>query len=235
MLTLPRLDGIAVERQLRFGERAAARAGCALLQAGVADAGDWTAAERNPLRFLQLALDRWTTEHGKAQIEEQFQLDLTLSTELADRDAADPEAAADPRVLFLIVEPSSAGCAVLGPALRTLEAVHPRLPATFAALFLDALNRWVRVYDYRDARERVETLRDWYESDDESEPIELPDVDGATPARRTSAAADAVEDPRSSRPAVGRTGDRAGAHLRPGAAARARRLRSAAAGAAGGL
>jgi hypothetical protein len=39
----------------------------------------------------------------------------------------------------------------------------------------------VRVYDYRDAAERVEQLREWYEGDPEGETVELPDVDGATP------------------------------------------------------
>jgi hypothetical protein len=46
---------------------------------------------------------------------------------------------------------------------------------------LGALNRWIRVYDYRDAQERVDTLREWYESDPENEMIELPDIDRSTP------------------------------------------------------
>ena len=54
-----------------------------------------------------------------------------------------------------------------------LEAVHPRLPVTFFDLFTGALNRWVRVYDHRDALERVETLRDWYAGDPEAEQYRL--------------------------------------------------------------
>ncbi len=34
---------------------------------------------------------------------------------------------------------------------------------------------------HRDAAERVEQLREWYEGDPEGETVELPDVDGATP------------------------------------------------------
>lgn len=83
--------------------------------------------------------------------------------------------------MYLILEPDSAGYAVLGPTLRLLETVHPRLPTTFFDLFTHALNRWVRVYDYRDAAERVQQLREWYEGDPEGETVELPDVDGATP------------------------------------------------------
>ena len=38
---------------------------------------------------------------------------------------------------------------------RLLEKLHPRLPTTFLHLFLGALNRRVRVYDYDDALYRV--------------------------------------------------------------------------------
>jgi hypothetical protein len=56
------------------------------------------------------------------------------------------------------------------------------LPVTFFDLFTGALNRWVRVYDYRDALERVEMLREWYEADPEGETVELPAVEAAVPA-----------------------------------------------------
>lgn len=180
-LTVPRLDGIATEQQLWNGEQAAARVGSTLLKAGIAGAEDWRSAKRNPFQFLKNALDRWVMAHGKAQIEEQFRLNLTLSTDLESHYAMGREAPAQASQLFLTVEPSSAGYVVLGPTLRILEAAHPRLPATFAQLFLGALNRWVRTYDYRDAQERVETLREWYESDPESEMVELPDIDRSTP------------------------------------------------------
>ena len=147
-LTVPRLDGIAIEQQLWDGEQAAARVGSTLLKAGIADAEDWRAAKRNPFRFLKDALDRWVTAHGKAQIEEQFRLNLTLSTDLESHCAMGREAPAQASQLFLTVEPSSAGYVVLGPTLRILEAAHPRLPATFAQLFLGALNRWIRTYDF---------------------------------------------------------------------------------------
>src|ERR1022692_2279923 len=79
---------------------------------------------------------------------------------------------ADGNEMYLVVEPESAGYVVLGPTLRLLEVVHPRLPLTFFNLFTHALNRWVRVYDYRDAAERVEQLREWYEGDPEGETVE---------------------------------------------------------------
>ena len=66
--------------------------------------------------------------------------------------------------------------------MRLLGKAHPRLPATFFDLFTGSLNRWVRVYDYRDALERVEMLREWYEADPEGETVELPAVEAAVPA-----------------------------------------------------
>jgi len=180
-LTVPRLDGIATEQQLWDGEQVAARVGLAFLRAEIADAGDWAAAKRNPFQFLKIALDRWVAADGKSRIDEQFRLNLTLSTGLESHCAMGADAPAQASRLFLTVEPNAAGYVVLGPTLRMLEAAHPRLPATFAHLFLGALNRWVRVYDHRDAQERVETLREWYESDPECEMIELPDIDHATP------------------------------------------------------
>jgi hypothetical protein len=71
---------------------------------------------------------------------------------------------------------------VLGPTIKALEREHPRLPATFYRTFTSSLNRWVRVFDYQDALERNEMMRDWYDGDPDSESIELPDVDAAVPS-----------------------------------------------------
>jgi len=180
-LTMPRLDGIAPEQQLWDGEQAVAHVGLTFLRAGIGKAEDWAAARQNPFHFLKNALDHWVAAHGRSQIEEQFRLNLALSTDLEGHYAMGNEAPAQAARLFLTIEPSSAGYIVLGPTLRLLEAAHPRLPVTFAHLFLGALNRWIRVYDYRDAQERVDTLREWYASDPESEMVELPDIDRSTP------------------------------------------------------
>ena len=194
-LAIPRLDGVPPEQQLWQGEQAAARLAHSFVEADIADADDWMAANHNPFQFLKTALERWLSEHGAPAVREQFSLDVLLSTSL-DRYLVSDAKSGDVSKVFLAVEPDSAGYVILGPTLRLLESVHPRLPATFLYLFLGALNRWIRVYDYRDALDRVERLRDWYDSDPESDDVELPDIEGCLPksvkrkplSRRTLAA-----------------------------------------------
>ena len=57
-LAIPRLDGVPSEQQLWQGEQAAARLAHSFLEAGVADADDWIAANHNPFQFLKTALER---------------------------------------------------------------------------------------------------------------------------------------------------------------------------------
>jgi hypothetical protein len=75
-----------------------------------------------------------------------------------------------------------------GPTLKLLESVHPQLPATFFHLFVGALNGWLRIYDYRDAEERAETLREWAAQEPDADQYEIPDVEGSIPPcmRRTA-------------------------------------------------
>lgn len=70
---------------------------------------------------------------------------------------------------------------VLDPAIELLGRAHPRLPATFFRHFVGSLNRWVRVYDYHDAEERLDMLGEWYEGEENADQYEVPDVEGCTP------------------------------------------------------
>ena len=84
-------------------------------------------------------------------------------------------------MLYLIIDPDSAAFVLLRPVFERLETVHPGLPATFFRHLVGSLNRWVRVYDYHDAEERVDMLREWYEGEEGAEQYEVPDIEGGTP------------------------------------------------------
>ena len=179
-LTIPHLDGIPQQYHYRRGEQHAARIAAALLRAGVAKAADWRGCAGDPTEFLKRTMDRWVAERGGEQIRQELHLHLSLTTltnyaPYRDDEGRDPD-------LYLALEPESAGYVVLGPTLRLLEREHPRLPVTFVHLFTRALNRWIRVWDWRDALDRVDRLREWYETDIEAGEVELPDIERDIPA-----------------------------------------------------
>jgi hypothetical protein len=180
-LAIPRLDGVPTEQQLWQGEQSAARLAQSFLEANIAEADDWNVANRSPFQFLKTGLERWLDAHGAPVIREQFFVDLLVSTSLG-RYLAGEATSDDISRMFLTVEPDSAGYVILGPTLRLLESVHPRLPVTFLSLFLGGLSRWFRVYDHRDALDRIERLREWYEDDPEAGDVELPDIARCLPA-----------------------------------------------------
>ena len=174
---LPLLDEISAEQHFVADDREAIALAEILVRSGVAITEDWARSERDPIKYLQLTLQRWVSIHGGAAIDRRFDLDLTLSDRLIDySDARGPEG-----TLYLTVDPESAAFVVLNPTIERLSQAHPRLPSTFFHHFVGALSRWLRVYDYRDADERVDMLRQWYEGEENADQYDLPDVEGCTP------------------------------------------------------
>ena len=179
-LLIPRLDAIPMVHRLVADDRLAVMLAKSLLDLDIAVPGDWKRAERDPTSFIRVTLERWIHAHDGPAIRHRFLLSAVISnspSDWAERDESRPNQ------LFLIVEPSEAtcGCATFGPTLQLLESVHPQLPATFFHLFVGALNRWIRVYDHRDAEERAETLREWAAQEPDADQYELPDVAGSIP------------------------------------------------------
>jgi hypothetical protein len=177
---IPRLEGIPTGYRFFEGIGVAAKLSKVLVSIGLADVARWVQAGRDPFRFIEQALKNRVVAAGGPEIEKEFFLRLGLVSDL-DPYGNDFDQMGAEGEMFLVLEPESAGYVVMGPTMRLLKAVHPRLPVTFVDLFTGALNRWIRVYDYRDALERVEQLREWYEADPEGETVELPAVDAAIP------------------------------------------------------
>ncbi len=177
---MPHLDGVPAVHRVCRGDRVAAAIGSAMLRANVADDHTWIVSNSDPFRFVQTSLSQFVERHGGRVACGTFPVSLALTGTLNEYAAADREV--DAANLFLTIDPKEAGYLVLGPTLQVLERQHPRLPATFFHLISAALNRWVRVYDYRDALEHVERLRDWYSADPGAGEFEVPDVDPSVPA-----------------------------------------------------
>jgi hypothetical protein len=174
---LPRLDGVPVEYQLSAEDPRAIKLAQTLTVLGIADPGAWDEAKHSPAGYVQAALKRWLALHGGEQVRENFALNVMISgsPDLYCGEEGRQE------LLYLMVDPDSAGYMVLGPTLEMLERIHPRLPATFYYLFVGGIQRVVRTYDFRDAQDRVEMLKEWAEGEPDQEQYEFPDVEGCIP------------------------------------------------------
>jgi hypothetical protein len=176
-LVLPSLEKVPTEHRFSADDREVIALVEILVRSGIADVEDWEKSGRDASKCLFLTLQRWIRDHGGASIRRRFALDLTLSDRLVDySDERGPEG-----TLYLILDPDSAAFVLLNPTIELLGSANLGLPATFFRHFVGSLNRWVRVYDYRDAEERVEMLREWYEGEENPEQYEVPDIEGCTP------------------------------------------------------
>lgn len=179
-LSIPRLDGTPLEHRYSAGDTASIALARTLLELDIALAQDWGAASRDPRAYVLMTLDRWIAAHGGDAIKRRFDLYATLTGCLDEY--SENEENPDGSRLYLTIDPDKSGFVVLRPTLELLEEVNPRAPVSFVHLFIGALNNWVRVYDYRDAQERVAMLHNWVEGEEDPDQYEFPDVEGCIPA-----------------------------------------------------
>lgn len=176
-VVLPTLEKVSTEQRFSADDRELVTLAEILVKFDIAAVEDWEPSGRDAAKYLSLTLERWAREHGGPAIDRRFDLDLTLADRLVYyADERGPEG-----TLYLIVDPDSAAFVLLRPVVERLEMIHPCLPATFFSHFVASLNRWVRVYYYHDAEERVDMLREWYEGEENAEQYEVPDIEGCTP------------------------------------------------------
>src|SRR5579864_3991742 len=176
-IVLPCLSGVPTEQRFSADDKEVVALAEILVNSDIAVPEDWERSGRDATKYLVLTLERWIRMHRGPAIDRRFDVDLTLSDRLLDySDERGPEG-----TLYLVLDPDSAAFVLLTPTIELLENVHPLLPATFYSHFAGALSRWVRVYDYHDAEERVEMLREWYEGEENADQYEIPDVEGCRP------------------------------------------------------
>ena len=174
---LPQLAGIEPELQWVSDDRSLVTLAKILVDLGIGDPHDWAGCGKNPSKYVVKTAGGRIELHGASQVRRRFDLHLTITdTILAhpDRDAVEDK-------LFLIIDPESAGYVVLKPSIELLESVHPQLPANLFHSLIGSINQWMRTYDYRDAEEHCELLREWASSDDNPDDYEFPDVESCTP------------------------------------------------------
>ncbi len=179
-LVLPRLDGIPKSYPALANETIAAAVARTLVETGIAKPERWPQAKGSATEFVRLTLDDWLDQHGRAEVERNFFLDVALTERADPQSWRDGEGWAATQRLYISVDAESAGYVVFGPTLRLLEKVHPRLPATFYRQFVASIERWVRAYDCRDGLERVEHIKEWL-ADEPDAQYELPGVEEAIP------------------------------------------------------
>jgi hypothetical protein len=173
-LEVPRLDRVPLQH-CSFGSDAGAGSfACVLIDLGIANASDWKCSSGEPAKFLQRTLDRFIRDHGERKIDGAFDLSVTLSTD--PHEWCETEDEPDGSQIFLSVEAYSCGFVNLGPALALCERAHPRLPVTFARLFLNAVGSCFRIYDDRDAEEHISFLEESYDPTEGAEALSaMPD------------------------------------------------------------
>jgi hypothetical protein len=179
-LGIPRLEGVPLEYCYSAGDSALIALARMLLELDLAAPEQWEPAHHDPGAYVLNALKCWIATHGGDSIRRRFDLYVTLSScldEYSEKNEENP----DGTQLYLTIDPDRCGFVVLGPTLELLESVHPELPATFYHVFAGALTGWVRLYDFRDAEDRVSMLLEWVEGEADADEYELPDVEGCIP------------------------------------------------------
>src|SRR5487761_617822 len=124
-LDVPRLDRVALHLSSFGSDAASARFATILVELGIANPSDWEACAGEPAKFLRRTLDRFVRSHGESEIDEAFELSVTLSTD--PHEWCESEDEPDGSQIFLCVEASSCGFVNLAPALALCENELPRL------------------------------------------------------------------------------------------------------------
>jgi len=180
-LSLPSLTGIPSSYEHYDGDARLFAFLRRLAELGIAGTAP-TAIEKlrtSPLAYAQSSLDAWVKAQGgdiiDGNIEYYLDISVTLDGQLRGADAQQP--------LLITVAAEQCGYMIAGPALDMLQSETKGLGVAFYRVLSASLAKWVRVYDYTDARNCEDGMKQMREMDDERsrEQYEIPDVEAAIP------------------------------------------------------
>jgi hypothetical protein len=149
-----------------------------LVRAGLACASDWLHSKRQIVPFVQLTLERLSHRWVSEATAREFPLILSLTDSLEQIEGTPGQDG----YFYLMLDPDYCGYCVIGSVLERMAEIHPRLPITFFNLFHRPLGRLFRVYDYDDAKQRVECLCECGYDEEEEEAELIRNVKAAIPA-----------------------------------------------------
>jgi hypothetical protein len=151
-----------------------------LVETDLATESDWIAAGRIPAVLADSVFRHFLLNCGQEIIAEHFELYLTLGESIFDARYSDSGADSNGQ-LFLVLNTESSFPLRVGSAIEELEGCHPGLGVAFYETLRQALYRWIRVYDDRDASYRIEQMVEWAEGEDDPDSYEIPKLDPDLP------------------------------------------------------
>jgi len=177
---IPQLNSHHSGSRISFGDSKLTSLAHSLVEIDLANESDWIAAAKVPSALVDRTIRRFLSEHGQELITEHFELCLSLAESIVDTRYTESEPAPNGQLLLVLNTQSSFPLSV-GKAIDELERHQPGLGAAFHHCLRQALNRWVRVYDDWDARNRIEQMTEWAEGEDDPDSYEIPKLEQDLP------------------------------------------------------
>ena len=186
VLSLPSLTGVPPSYEYYDGDERLFAFLHRLAELGIASTApaEIEKLRTSPLAYAEAALTSWVNAQGGDTIDGNINYSLAIQTVaeemLANKTMKDS--------LLITAEAAYCGYMVAGAALDALEAKAKGLGEAFYRVLYTSLVKWMRIYDYSDARYYVDDMKQMAEGDNESDQYEFPDVEAAIPALLRDAA-----------------------------------------------
>ena len=166
LIGIPRLEAAHAGNRITFGCSDLNALAQTLVEIGLATESDWIAAGKVPAALVDSVLRRFLRDHGQELMAEHFELSLTLGESIVDTSYSDSGVDSNGQ-LFLVLNTESSFPLGVGTTIEELERRHPGMGAALYDTLRQALDRWIRIYDDWDARNRIEQMVEWAEGEED--------------------------------------------------------------------